>query len=243
MDVFKKPLRGIASITLFVSLLGCAKEVEQQHPQEELHEVVFHAGWAPETKTVLQEDGSVWWSPGDEISLFAVEELDERHFSILGPPSGWKLGATNDKASSETTFEGLIDNVNNVTYYAVYPYDSNNECGGKTICITIPTIQTATPGTYDHSAFVSYAKTTGNNLYFKNLCGGIKFSVSQEGIKEVAFRYTSGDIASGNIIMDVQKDSPELYSWRTKSDEVIVHAPNNSCFEVGKYYYAVTILR
>ena len=106
-------------------LLGCVKETEQQQPQEGLHEVVFHAGWAPETKTVLQEDGSVWWSPGDEISLFAVEELDEGHFSILGAPSGWKLVATNDKASSETTFEGLIDNVNNVTYYAVYPYNTS----------------------------------------------------------------------------------------------------------------------
>lgn len=229
----------VATIVLSIFLCGCVKEVEQQQPQGELHEVVFHAGWAPETKTILQEDGSIWWSPGDEISLFAVEELNEGHFSILGAPSGWKLVATNDKASSETTFEGLIDNVNNVTYYAIYPYNSNNACGGKTIGITIPTIQTATPGTYDHSAFVSYAKTTGNNLYFNNLCGGIKFSVSQEGIKEVAFRYTSGDIASGNIIMDVQKDSPEFYSWRTKSDEVIVHAPNNSCFEVGKYYYAV----
>lgn len=60
MDVLKKPLRGIALITLFVSLLGCAKEVEQQQPQGELHEVVFHAGWAPETKTILQEDGSIW---------------------------------------------------------------------------------------------------------------------------------------------------------------------------------------
>lgn len=40
-------------------LIGCVKEVEQQQPQGELHEVVFHAGWAPETKTVLQEDGSV----------------------------------------------------------------------------------------------------------------------------------------------------------------------------------------
>lgn len=65
--------------TLWVVLLsflfiGCVKEVEQQQPQGELHEVVFHAGWAPETKTVLQDDGSVWWSPGDEISLFVKGE-------------------------------------------------------------------------------------------------------------------------------------------------------------------------
>lgn len=81
----------VATIVLSIFLCGCVKEVEQQQPQGELHEVVFHAGWAPETKTILQEDGSIWWSPGDEISLFAVEELNEGHFSILGAPSGWKL--------------------------------------------------------------------------------------------------------------------------------------------------------
>ena len=62
-----------------IVLIGCAKEVDsaEQQPleqeQENLHEVVFHAGWAPETKTVLQEDGSVWWSPGDEICLLVAE--------------------------------------------------------------------------------------------------------------------------------------------------------------------------
>ena len=65
----------------------CNQEIEQQQPQEELHDGVFHAGWAPETKTVLQEDGSVWWSSGDEISLFVGE----------GNNGGYKLTSTNNE--------------------------------------------------------------------------------------------------------------------------------------------------
>ena len=231
--------------TLMIPLLlaGCVKELEERGEEElqdeEMQEVVFHAGWDPETKTVLQEDGSVWWSPGDSISLFAVEVLDQGHYSTTSPASGWKLMATNDKDVSETTFEGSIDNVNNATYYAVYPYNCNNECLGSTIGITIPTIQIAEPGTYDHCAFASYAKAVDNYLSFRNLCGGVKFSVSQAGIKEVSFRYTNGDIMSGNLLIDITGDNPCLWSWRTKSDEVVVHAPNDSFFEVGKYYYVV----
>lgn len=61
--------RTLWPVLLSFLFSGCAKEIEQQQPQEGLHEVVFHAGWEPETKTVLQEDGSVWWSPGDEIGI------------------------------------------------------------------------------------------------------------------------------------------------------------------------------
>ena len=102
----------VATIAISLFLCGCAKDVEQQQPQEELHEVVFHAGWAPETKTVLQEDGSVWWSPGDEIILFAQE----------GTTSGYKLTSTNAEDSPTTNFVGLMPAANYAhNYYAQYP--------------------------------------------------------------------------------------------------------------------------
>lgn len=97
MTVFTKLLRGIIAVSLFASLLGCVKEVELQQPQEELHEAVFHAGWAPETKTILQEDGSIWWSPGDEISLF-----------VGNTNANYHLTSTNDVASAATDFVGDI---------------------------------------------------------------------------------------------------------------------------------------
>ena len=103
----------VATITLSLLLCGCAKEVEQQQSQEELHEVVFHAGWAPETKTVLQEDGSVWWSPGDEIALCLVGHEDK-----------YCLKSDCKEPSHETNFIGMIgDKDSEDTFYAIYPYD------------------------------------------------------------------------------------------------------------------------
>lgn len=88
--------RTLWAVLLSVLFTGCVKEIGQQ-PQEELHEAVFHAGWAPETKTILQEDGSVWWSPGDEISLF-----------VGNTNANYHLTSTNDVASAATDFVGDI---------------------------------------------------------------------------------------------------------------------------------------
>ena len=217
-------------------LLGCVKEAERQQPQEGLHEVVFHAGWSPETKTVLQEDGSVWWSPGDEISLF-VSVNDEDGESVWIRPGGYKFTTSINDSMPAASFIGTLKDGENATYHAIYPYDENNTYGKGEVDITIPTIQTAVSGSFDKKTFVSYAKAQDGNLYFKNLCGGIKFSVSQEGIKEVAFRYESGDIMSGKICVDV--DNGKINYWNTRYDEVVVQAPANTCFEVGQYYYAI----
>ena len=232
-------MRKVLSLLIIpVLLAGCAKvqETELHQDQEGLHEVVFHAGWDPETRTVLQEDGSVWWSPGEKINLFAVVQLDVNHWDTAIET----FVSTNSVAAPRTDFVGHIQTSNDATYYAVYPYNPDPSAWDRYVSVTIPTIQTAIAGSFDPAAFVSYAVAQGNNLYFKNVCGGVKFSVSQEGIKAVTFKYTSGDIMSGRLYIDVNsEDSPSIYTWDTRSDEVTVQAPEGSYFEVGKYYYAV----
>lgn len=219
---------------------GCVKEINQlDQEKENLHEVVFHAGWDAETKTVLQEDGSVFWSPGDEISLFVVEDCGDGSESVYGGQGGWCLSSTNEGDAAKTEFVGEIENVRNVNkYIAIYPYSETNEAlGSAFIGFTIPTVQTAVRGTFSPNSFVSCAVSTDDHLYFKNLCGGIKFSVSQSGIKEVSFRYTGGNAMSGNLLVPPD-NSTFLWSYNTKSDEVIVRSPDESGFKVGEFYYA-----
>ena len=255
----------LALITLTLLINGCAKEVEQQpleQEKENIHAVVFHAGWAPETKTVLREDGNVWWSPGDEIRLcFPLKEKNPRQAPCIqlvfktddnAPVADYYLDMDNP-INRDNYYEycskrdqGLVAD----TVYAIYPQRSDarnrivftNE-GDLDVQFTIPTVQIATPESFDKLAMVSIAESNGNNLSFRNLCGGIKFSVSQSGIKEVSFRSIRGKSFSGSFAF--RRKSGELFAdWPSKwggsgSDEVIVRAPENTYFEVGKYYYAV----
>ncbi len=259
--------RALFAITISVIALGCVKEVDLQpleQEQDNLHEVVFHAGWAPETKTALREDGNVWWSPGDEIRL--CFPLKEKNIDPVVAPCIQLVFKTDDNAPVADYYfdmdnpiyrgnyyeycskrdQGLVAD----TVYAIYPQRSDNgnfiafnNDGNLHVGFTIPTVQTATPDSFDKMALVSIAESDGNNLGFRNLCGGIKFSVSQPGIKEVSFRSSSGETLSGSFSF-IRKSGELFVDWPSSwggsgSDEVIVRAPDDSYFEVGKYYYAV----
>lgn len=247
--------KGLFAITLSVIAVSCVKEANLKNldqEQENLHEVVFHAGWVsetPATKTVLQEDGSVWWSPGDEINLYTITDPGEggwlsHNFEWSYDENGECQGikgrrfvATNTENAAEVTFIGNIEMVDNATYYAIYPYNDNNLIGYRRFEVFVPTIQTAVAGSYDRSALYSLAESNNDTLFFKSLCGGVKFSVSQDSIKEVSFKYTSGDPMSGRLSFDVELNMDAYYA--DSYDEVTVRAPENSYFEVGKYYYAI----
>ena len=249
--MFKRLSKNWLLFIVPLVLAGCVKEAEEPMDEvqgEKQHEIVLHAGWAPETRTVLQEDGGVWWAPGDSISL----SLDFHD----GTGAIIKLASTNKTDSPETDFrvkyydyEHYRNKYDDASKIAIYPYEYNgvlNSASNKSLYITIPTVQTAVAGSFDPKAFVSYAMVDdNNNLLFRNLCGGVKFSVSQEGIKEVSFRYTKTgnnyERMSGRLVYHFDDyENPDVPSPinNNRSTEVIVRAPNDTYFEVGKYYYA-----
>ena len=220
-------MRKILSLLIIpVLLFGCAKVKEAEVPQEldGLHEVVFHAGWDPETRTELQEDGSVWWSPEDEISLFVGD----------GENGGYKLVSTNTEPAAKVDFVGQIgDKPENASYIAVYPYSESTWVSEGNIYFTVPSEQIAKEGTFENGSFVSYAVSDDESLLFHNLCGGIKFSVAHEGIKKVEITTMGAPLAG-----DMGLYSDGVIHNDLGSYTITVVAPND-CFETGKYYYAV----
>lgn len=229
MKRFNIYLGVLFSLIISVIIVGCVKNDNAPLDQEGLHEVVFHAGWAPETKTVLQEDGSVWWSPGDEISLFVGN----------GDNGGYKLTSTNTAPASKVDFVGKIgDNPNNATYTAIYPYNESNRIVGNTVFVTIPVEQVAQEGTFADGALVSVAVSSDENLFFKNVCSGIKFSVAKENINKIVIK--SGDDApsiGGKMEINLSDPSNPV-SGNGTSSSVTITAPDGGCFKEGSYYYA-----
>lgn len=234
--------RTLWAVFLSFLITGCIKEVEQQQPQEELHEVVFHAGWAPETKTVLQEDGSVWWSPGDEIIMFTKE----------GSTTGCKLTSTNSEDSPMTDFVGLMpESFNSYTYYAQYPYNENAFFSRDWFYAEIPDVQYATAGNISKNQLISFAVSNDTNLYFRNVFSGIKFSVANEGITKISIK-TNGLGALRPLAgkLQVNLDDTGLPNWATsaygKNGEdlgeysITIYPSEGKSFIPGKFYY-VTI--
>lgn len=99
-----------------------------------------------ETKTVLHDDGHVYWSPHDSISLFYGSGIN----------GGSKFIA---QASSEvrvTNFAGEIGVVtggdeiseDETFFWGLYPYDPESVCDGQTITAKISDIQIGAPNTF-----------------------------------------------------------------------------------------------
>lgn len=225
---------------LMTSLSSCVRESLLDDVQSEalLIDYVIHAkrelpGSNPEsgTKTELQENGAVFWSPLDSVSLFVKPATD----------GGYCMTTNNDTPSSSVDFKGKVEAEDAETMWAVYPYDKNNSFDGKEVVVDLPFCQTAKEGSFDDGLFIGVAKSQGPDMTFYNVCGGVKFSVAREGVKQVALFIYPGFYLAGklHIRMD-SKGLPYVVSVEDGSNTIYVDAPNNGCFEVGKWYYIVS---
>ena len=235
--------KAVSICLIFGLILSCANEIEkspqnQEVKQDDLHWVTFHAGWVTETKTELQEDGSVWWTPGDEIALFG-----------LNSGKVFRLQSNCEEPSPETDFVGMIDEGDD-TYQAIYPYE--NARGSRNF--TIPTTQYSIVGGFSPGQISSYGIADGQTLTFYNLCTGIKFSVAHEGISKIVFKNREDfSPITGNMRLpflgldflnygDVQPDYDSYDSANPKesviSNTLTVYPAEGDYFIPGKYYYA-----
>lgn len=225
--------KNTALILSILSLCSCVKEVERVQ-SDNLHKAVFHVGWHMETKTSFQEDGSIWWEPGDKISLFTAP----------GSYGGYCMNATIQEPSPKTDFEGMIGEGS--VFSAIYPYSDLSYFDGTKFGIDFHSEQVAHEGAFptpvagysNRATFYGIAQSLDDNLYFKNVCGGIKFSVSQEGITKLHLSSTSGLV--GTLEYELDENGIPVFSGFGGMGgfcDLTVWAPEYGTFEPGKYYY------
>ena len=220
--------RYIAILAGIFSIMACS--IKEKGPTD--GNVSFHAvnGDAKDTKTVLQADGNILWSAKDKIDIF------------VGTKS-FKFTGTNTTEVSEATFTGSLDGPEwgpNNEFWAVYPHSSNNSSDGSSLSVSLPGSQKACAGTFDKDLFISVAKSQDYNLSFFNVCGGIKFSVTEEGVKSVTFKGKKGEALAGTAKVAFDQDGkPIIQKVTNPIAEVTLSAPEGSTLEVGKWYYIV----
>ena len=121
-------------------------------------------GDAPETKTSRQSDGSIWWSPGDEINLFYGSSTKSKFTATITEPSatasfeGWLSAATGSSNQGIAT----------QTFWGIYPYDESNTCDGNGVTLAIRGAQTASPGSFGEGMNPAVANSPGLNMSFCN---------------------------------------------------------------------------
>ena len=198
-------------------------------------------GSESETRTIRQEDdGSVFWNPGDEISLFFMR----------GENGGSKFTSQNTEVAEIAEFTGTISGITgggeNLTddayFWAIYPYSKENACENNSLITSIPKKQQGLVGSFADDTFVTVSRSTTVKMRFWNVCGGLRFTVSQSGIKSVTFRGNNDEVLAGKVRVEFNESNiPVVTEVIDGQKEITLVAPNDGEFEVGKLYYLVAL--
>lgn len=229
MDRFKHILICFAFVIVSCTKQDVVREINAQFS------FIASSGDIEYTKTVLGDDGSIKWLPGDKIRLFWQETEQGR--------TGIELVSDNTEVSSTAKFDcpDYFDGAGSSTFWAVYPNELTEEFDNGSFVITLPDTQVAQEGSFANNLFPSIAKTTDNNLNFYNVCGGIGFSVTAAGIKTITVSSKNGEALAGKVKVSLLSNGlPYIEEVIDPKTSVSLTCPN-STFKPGAYYY-ITLL-
>ena len=216
-----------------MSAFACTRLIETPEVTAPMGDVVFSATReALATKSERQADGAVWWSPSEEISVFGE----------AGSAGGDKFTSTNTAAAATAEFSGTITAASPAEYWAVVPYSATTAFDGTVVTMDIPEAQNGVADNFSDSTFPAIAKSASLGFEFKNICGGIKFSVSRDDITSVTFKGNNGEVLAGKVKVAFDTDgNPVVSEIVDGKTEVTLSDPTGAPFQTGKYYH-VTLL-
>ena len=230
----KQFLMALAAFAALLLASCTAEPVITDEPDQEL--MVFTAsmeGDEADTRTVRQSSGSVFWNPGDQISVF-----------LQAGTGGACFTASNTAPASKADFYGTIEDKNSTaSYIAFYPYSPSLSFDGTAFQTTLPDHQEAVADTFADDLFISLGATRRQNITFYHLCGGIKFTVTEPGIKAVTLRGAGDETLAGEVKVTLGSDgkTPTVQSVLSSRVSVVLDAPAGQTLEPGKAYHIVTL--
>ena len=206
---------------------------------ENLVEMSFIAGSSqPITRTVLGSDGAtVTWQANDKIGI-GFKGNQPKNYPFTTPTSG-----------SDVHFWGQAPDVNNVSYFMMYPYqqDAKISANSNTQAIyqyNFPKEQNAIAGTFDPKANVSVGiiPQRGNPFIAYNVGGLLRFTIKgTSGVKQVKLLSIGQENLAGNLKSTITFANDGKISAAknefTKASPVVNLTAASGNLEENKAYY------
>ena len=209
---------------------------------EELVEMSFIAGSSqPVTRTVLGSDGAtVTWQANDKIGI-GFKGYQPKNYPFTTPTAG-----------SDVHFWGKAPNVNNVSYFMMYPYqqDAKISANSNTQAIyqyNFPKEQNAIAGTFDPKANVSVGiiPQRGKPFIAYNVGGLLRFTIKgTSNVKQVKLLAIGQENLAGNLKSTITfandgKISAAKNEFTAASPVVNLKAESGNLEENKAYYIAL----
>ena len=209
---------------------------------EKLVEMSFIAGSSqPVTRTVLGSDGAtVTWQTNDKIGI-GFKSPTAKNYPFTTPTSG-----------SDVRFWGQAPDVNNVSYFMMYPYqqDAKISANNNTQAIyeyNFPKEQNAIAGTFDPKANVSVGiiPQRGKPFIAYNVGGLLRFTIKgTSDVKQVKLLSIGQENLAGNLKSTITfandgKISAAQNQFSSASPVVNFKAESGNLEENKAYYIAL----
>lgn len=223
-----KQIKAILYLAVLTAMVSACSEDELADNTQPSGKVPmeFYANTDASTRTILTTDNAVHWEANDTISLFDPKGDNNRFYTTESGPSVTFTGEA-------TPAEG--------TYYALYPYDANAQIEGTTITTTLPAEQMARAGSFAQGLNPSVATADAtNNLYFKNVCALVKFTLDGSittTITKATLCGNNGEALAGTLTIDATASTP-IAMADTSFGQTVIEL--NGPLTPGTTYYFVT---
>ena len=194
-----KQIKAILYLAVLTAMVSACSEDELADNTQPSGKVPmeFYANTDASTRTILTTDNAVHWEANDAISLFDPKGNNNRFYTTESGP--------------RVTFTGEATPADG-TYYALYPYNTNAQIEGTTITTTLPAEQDAREGSFAQGLNPSVATADAtNNLYFKNVCALVKFTLDGSittTITKATLCGNNGEALAGTVTIDASQENP-----------------------------------
>lgn len=229
----------LAAVTLVMAACSNDEIIDGESQLGETVKMTFTAD-APQTRTILLpvEPSTEWrgveWQLGDAISVFDKINANNR----FGNYDEDDLGK----------FSGTA--VESDSYIAVYPYNEQMVCNGKTVSgLSLPSTQEAVAGTFAQNLSLAWAQTTSDRMFleFHHLCAVVKFSIFGQEAEQVE-TVTLTDNAQkplgydkfGIVIQGEGEEEQASLNERGESfSSIVLNAPKGGFVSGSDYYFVI----
>ena len=220
-----------------LAISACARNNEPSEPEGMQMTFTAYQEGSQMTRTAVQDGGTqVYWEPADEIKVF------------FNGSSG-RFVSQNSENATVATFTGTLNVIVGATEgvgystltWGLYPYRADAVLEGDAMVTTLPASQTGRAGSFAKNTNISVAQSNGYGLAFYNVCGGLRFSLTQEGIKRVTFEGNNGEAIAGKIKGAFADGIPVVQEVFEGESVITLTAPNGGTFQTGQWYYISAI--
>ena len=179
-------------------LAGCNEKCEV--PDTHLSDLTFRAILPPQTKVMLS--GTTFlWQKGDAINVYNGEAQG-------------KFVSDISSHGTYTQFSGSLSvRYPEDGFWAVYPYNKENSFSDGVFSLSIPPERAPDTNLNGSFPFVAHAPQGSDILQFKNILGGVEFTLSRSDILKIIVTAPGGEPLAGDIKVRIGEDgNPEIVS-------------------------------